>query len=107
MRKLLKLFGRGTTGAALGVFVTAVGCEPRKKAADSPSGALSQARGPGMAELAVNVMPRELVSQNAASSILSRWEREVDFDVSSAYMSSLPVDVAVSSALEGSSYPFK
>ena len=57
MRRLTRLFGRGVTVAALALLVTAIGCAPGKKSVDPPSGAISQAKGPGMAEITVQAVP--------------------------------------------------
>jgi HlyD family secretion protein len=55
--------------------------------------------------VAVNVMPGELVSQNAPAFIIASREREVDFDVPPADAASLPVGAAVRFSLNGSTYP--
>ena len=51
--------------------------------------------------VAVNVMPGELVSQNAAAFILASREREVDFAVPPADAASLPVGAPVNFTLNG------
>ncbi|MGO8695389.1 MAG: efflux RND transporter periplasmic adaptor subunit [Rectinemataceae bacterium] len=57
--------------------------------------------------VAVNVMPGELVSQNAAAFIIASSEREVDFDVPPADAAGLPVGAPVTFALNGSDYALK
>jgi HlyD family secretion protein len=54
--------------------------------------------------VAVNVMPGELVSQNAAAFILASRAQEVDFDVPPADAASLPVGALVKFTLNGSDY---
>ena len=61
MRKLSKIFRRAAKAAALAILVMAVGCAPRgapgKNAADQASGVSPQAKGPGVAEIAVQAVP--------------------------------------------------
>lgn len=57
--------------------------------------------------VAVNVMPGELVSQNAPAFVLASQEREVDFDVPPADSASLPVGAPVDFVLNGTTYPLK
>jgi multidrug efflux pump subunit AcrA (membrane-fusion protein) len=59
MRNFSKLFVRSATVAAFALLVTAIGCARGQKAADSPSGASSQAKGPGIAEIEVQAIPVE------------------------------------------------
>ena len=54
--------------------------------------------------VAVNVMPGELVSQNAAAFILASREQEVDFDVPPADAASLPLGVPVKFTVNGSDH---
>ena len=60
MRKLSKLFRRAVTTAALVVVLTAVGCAQGKKSADSQPGPGSAAKGPGVAEIAVQAVPVQI-----------------------------------------------
>jgi HlyD family secretion protein len=55
MRNPLKLFGRGTSAVVIAVLVTATGCSPARKAGDPSSS--PPAKGPGMAEILVQVAP--------------------------------------------------
>jgi HlyD family secretion protein len=57
--------------------------------------------------VAVNVMPGELVSQNAPAFIVASREQEVDFDVPPADAASLPVGAPVSFSFNGRAYPLK
>ena len=57
--------------------------------------------------VAVNVMPGELVSQNAPAFIMASREREIDFEVPPTDAGSLPVGASVRFTLNGSGYPLK
>jgi multidrug efflux pump subunit AcrA (membrane-fusion protein) len=57
--------------------------------------------------VAVNVMPGELVSQNAAAFVIASSEREIDFDVPPADAAGLPVGALVTFTLNGASYALK
>ena len=60
MRKLSKLFRSAATTAALVVALTAVGCAQGKKSGDSQPGPGSAAKGPGVAEIAVQAVPVQI-----------------------------------------------
>jgi HlyD family secretion protein len=57
MRKLSNLFARSLPAASLVLALAVVGCAPGKKAADPPTGAAAPARGPGMSDITVQVVP--------------------------------------------------
>jgi multidrug resistance efflux pump len=57
--------------------------------------------------VAVNVMPGELVSPNAAAFIIASREREVDFAVPPADAAALPLGTSVDFTLNGKPYPLK
>jgi HlyD family secretion protein len=57
--------------------------------------------------VAVNVMPGELVSQNAPAFILASREREVDFAVPPADAAALPVGAPIDFTLNGKIHPLK
>ena len=57
--------------------------------------------------VAVNVMPGELVSPNAAAFVIASREREVDFAVPPADAAALPLGTSVDFILNGKSYPLK
>ena len=62
MRKLSTLFGRGVTVASFILVLAVVGCAPGRKQADPTTGAIPAAKGPGMAEIAVQAVPVKIGS---------------------------------------------